>query len=609
MKRYVLVLSIVLFSIVVSADDITLQDSYDWLINSGRNGSYNNNIVDTSAAVMALNVHSASIGDEINYLESMKLNNCWPRNSCRIKDTAFGLYAFYLDGKNITNIEEWTYNAQRAFSGSGRWYLQVVTSSSGMCNIKYKKGNSNIEKNVEVNEGKFPSCSNANWLDLVSCLDPGLESIAYTKFDIDCSDMGNAVINLLYKTGDSIYIVDSLSSNSGDLVYSKGCYGVGANSQCNLENSFYVNWLLHEVQGDVSSLYLRANYQETNPFHNAVLYLITSDNAYLDNLKGLQRDSGSFDNDIVKTSFSLIALKKAGESDSYNKGSEWILKQKRDDGSFGNVFNTAIALYSLIGEGIILPSCTDGQKNQGERGVDCGGVCEAYDDCCNNGVKDSGETGVDCGGVCKECDELCNYNGECEENMGETCHNCPYDCEVCGGDGADEDDEDVCNNDEKCDTNLVDEYGFSENEDYSNCPNDCYCGDKVCDDLEQYDDSCPSDCGGDSGDVDSENGVNDEDEEGGSFLTWIFVFLILCVVGVGGYYFYTKFYKKKGKKGNELDFFKKRREMGKDLVGKSKEKGKHKRFSMSSIFKKEEKSALDKEIDKSIAEAKNMLKK
>ncbi len=50
------------------------------------------------------------------------------------------------------------------------------------------------------------------------------------------------------------------------------------------------------------------------------------------------------------------------------------------------------------------PTCNDGIKNQGERGVDCGGPCEAIDDCCNNGVKDEGEEGVDCGGVCGPCE-------------------------------------------------------------------------------------------------------------------------------------------------------------------------------------------------------------
>ncbi|MBU0536510.1 MAG: hypothetical protein KKE20_06075 [Nanoarchaeota archaeon] len=55
--------------------------------------------------------------------------------------------------------------------------------------------------------------------------------------------------------------------------------------------------------------------------------------------------------------------------------------------------------------------CSNGQKDPGETGVDCGGTkCPACPTTppppaaqCNNKVKDPGETGVDCGGPCPAC--------------------------------------------------------------------------------------------------------------------------------------------------------------------------------------------------------------
>jgi len=48
--------------------------------------------------------------------------------------------------------------------------------------------------------------------------------------------------------------------------------------------------------------------------------------------------------------------------------------------------------------------CTNGEQDQDEIGIDCGGSC-ANQDCCSNGYADIalGELGVDCGGSCGSC--------------------------------------------------------------------------------------------------------------------------------------------------------------------------------------------------------------
>jgi hypothetical protein len=48
-------------------------------------------------------------------------------------------------------------------------------------------------------------------------------------------------------------------------------------------------------------------------------------------------------------------------------------------------------------------NCSDGVKNQGEQGIDCGGPCGNACPSCADGIMNQNETGVDCGGPCDPC--------------------------------------------------------------------------------------------------------------------------------------------------------------------------------------------------------------
>lgn len=91
------------------------------------------------------------------------------------------------------------------------------------------------------------------------------------------------------------------------------------------------------------------------------------------------------------------------------------------------------------------PSCTDGKKNEGESGIDCGGTsncgpcgpgqsCQLSSDCgssvcttqlcqppsCSDNVKNGTEMGIDCGGNCpKGCPAgtTCNGPGDCDSGV------------------------------------------------------------------------------------------------------------------------------------------------------------------------------------------------
>lgn len=146
-------------------------------------------------------------------------------------------------------------------------------------------------------------------------------------------------------------------------------------------------------------------------------------------------------------------------------------------------------------------SCSNGEQNGAETGVDCGGPacqgcsiggqCQSNQDCqsglcknntckapsCSDGVKNQGEGDVDCGQVCTT-EKLCDIGDTCDTGADCTSKNCNDDtgiCEAasCTNDKQDGDETDVdcggatcvdqgytCSNDERCERDADCATGF-----------------------------------------------------------------------------------------------------------------------------------------------------
>lgn len=80
-------------------------------------------------------------------------------------------------------------------------------------------------------------------------------------------------------------------------------------------------------------------------------------------------------------------------------------------------FATTFFLASCLNDdNKIPPNCYDGELNNGEQLIDCGGPCEECNHCIN-GIWDpnEGETCVDCGGECGECSQCANCVQDADE--------------------------------------------------------------------------------------------------------------------------------------------------------------------------------------------------
>ena len=66
------------------------------------------------------------------------------------------------------------------------------------------------------------------------------------------------------------------------------------------------------------------------------------------------------------------------------------------------LFTLSATVFTNYGCNKDEPTCTDGEKNGDETGIDCGGTCTACPTC-DDGEQNGDETGVDCGGSCGTC--------------------------------------------------------------------------------------------------------------------------------------------------------------------------------------------------------------
>ncbi len=499
-KGLVILLAIILTTTIAvqGADgNFSIQKSYDWLLKQQNNGSFGG-ITETAATILALKSSGYNPTNSIEYINAQEnAQHCWPRTPCRTKDTAFALLAYKSMGVATDDAVTWMKNAQSSAFQSGNWWLEVTTTDTGSCTVKYTKSSQEIIKTININNGRFTDCGNTTFMNLNNCLEANLlKNFPTLKLYVDCGGLSNALISLIYNSANSYYILTDSQNKVAEITVENGCFGLGYKEVCNYDSTLYSNWALNVLGvGSSSKVYLKDNYDKTNVLHNSLLYTIFKDNKNLEELKARQRSDGSWDNDVYKTALAVLAMKgEADYSSQFNNGVNWLKTKQKSDGSFGDVTTTAMVLYAAFTEegGIDFPSCTNDKKDAGEEGVDCGGLCP------------------------NQCEQVvCIKDGKCDEDIGEDCNNCPDDCKSCedlcdNGVKDDQNDEEgidcggqcskkckqaVCDNNGVCDLDLVETGRGEENENADNCPSDCtgQCGDSVCDSTESVD-SCSKDC-------------------------------------------------------------------------------------------------------------------
>jgi len=507
----ILLILILLLTINTLAQEQSIAEKgFQWLNSKAVDGSWNNNVFDTSMAVIALQEAGLSLNAEqgANWLLTQQDSlGCFPQGDCKVKETAFAAYALDITNKDSSKAVDWLLNtAQTPTPTVGKWWLQIATTTDGSCSLNYQEANVTFTENITIENNRIANCNNNPWFDLRACIpnnplarNPSLE------FNVDCSSLpGSPIISLIYNRGASYYIIQEDHKSSALIDVDSGCWGITKRANCDYETSLYATYALNKIGVLPGSIiWLRDNYQSSVSLHNSVLALTTGKKNYIDILVKSQEADGSWNKNVYQTSFSALALKGSQQSEELAKAIGFLKSQQREDGSWNNdVVDTSLALLSGFTEERV--ACGDGFCDKGEE-VNCPQDCQATAggdqlEICFNSVDDDGDAYVDCD------DPDCVGDISCEE------------VEICS-DGVDNDFDTLIDcDDSDCIRSLACEKIEVCNDGLDN-DND---GLADCDDLDcELDESCPL------------------QKEKGS-LSWLWVLLTLLVIGVVLFYFYKK---------------------------------------------------------------------
>jgi hypothetical protein len=569
MKRFVL-FAIFLISISMVSAEFSQQDAKTWL---------DENIVWNSASFEELSFATIVLESPtgLNKLVSKKdsQTGCFPKNNCNSKDTALATLALSNRNQNIEKQLEYLENNLKASTDFNKqeWNIQVVVNEAGSCIVSYEEKE---EEGISFNfgeDGNLEGKDNA-WINFNNL--PGFNFDKPTEdIGIECEfETASPRISIIKISGNSFYIIEERSSSVANFVIENGCYSTGSGSSCDKESSFYTSWVLKKLGKELTTEnYLRD--EAITDFDYAMLSKI--DNSQLPVLISKQKQDGSFNSDVYATSFAIDSLKGSNYLSEISEAKTWVEGQQSEEGSIGNgIKDTSVALYLIYEEGL-------GYRD--DEGGDSGGnggsiICET-DSVCDLLV------GERCNLETNRCEVPsavgCSGDSDCNNVIGEIC-DFTRTCVIPG-----EEPSPVCNN-------FICEEG--EDDPFSSfyCISDCQgppqggddrraiCGDNLC--LEGEDeDSCPFDC--------------EVESEGGS-LWWLWLIVIILVLGGGTFFVLMKLKKGGGRK--EAPSYLQR-------PGIPPASSPQQRYTPPARRRSPRDEALEGELDRSIKEAQNLLRK
>src|SRR3989344_5715609 len=351
-RLIILILSLfVLLSFTVSADNLT--QSYIWLKDKPITSPFD-------LGLTALAFHGkdqVTFDKKITELNSLKspTDSCWPASKCTTEDTALAIMALNLQGQDITNSINWLLSQQNS-QLSADWVLELITQSSGECKISYKKQNTLqlTEFTVKVDHGYVTSAkckTPTTEFNLGQCLESDLlKSNPSLPVTVTCTNLGSPGIVINYKEQNTYYLTDALSQDTTKTyTINNGNYG-------DEFSTLFTNLaLVDSNRQDLTTLVWMKKTLNQQAQNLALMYLITKDINYANQLVKLQDPQGSFNSNIFNTALAIKALRASQQFDQeIEQARSWIESKRLNDGSWNtNIRDTAMVLYGVYSEAAI----------------------------------------------------------------------------------------------------------------------------------------------------------------------------------------------------------------------------------------------------------------
>ena len=285
-------------------------------------------------------------------ISDSRSEECWPKSSCSIKETAQAALALSQRSSSSKKAAEWLIS-QNTTPSDLIWYLQIESTHASSCDISY--GSSTYTINVAENKkisGSAGSClaiaQDGYWLRISSsCYDK--------EFKVKCHD-SNFLINLLFKKGTSSTIHVSEETQFGiaeeekTLKVNSFCFSTG--SSCDYEGSLWAVMALNDMNYDVDAYipYLITMAEDNEKFlPESFLWAVTSYDDFKTTLLSKQKSGGYWqesDDKFYDTALALFPIQ--GEPMQKKNSKDWLLKAQDEDGCWlDNIRNTAFILASV----------------------------------------------------------------------------------------------------------------------------------------------------------------------------------------------------------------------------------------------------------------------
>ena len=407
--------------------------SYSWLKTATQNWD-SLSIQDASLAILAFNNNGDDVSAGVsNLIAREDPVGCWPKDGCKVLDTAFATLALERSNKDVSKELVWLNDKKGALNpvpSTGNWLVQIEAPSNGICTVMY---GANKTKDFTVEGNKV---NNNWWIDVEKDLQSDLiRNSVSEKLDVNCGALSGAlIISLLYKSGNNFFILEQHSESRATLTINNGCYGeTSTSSGCHYISTMYAAWALTELDEEIATrAYLQSQIPASGDEEHAVVARITKKPLYLDYLKNEQEKTGAWgDGDSYITAFSVFAASANTDySDVENMGVDYLKRTVANDGYWNNnVGDTAMALIALHGR--------DLERSSGSFSSIATNVTSTNEpEDCTNGIDDDSDGLADCfDGDCTDhssCAEETTIEEECGDgicDLGEDTESCPSDCE------------------------------------------------------------------------------------------------------------------------------------------------------------------------------------
>lgn len=351
MKKSIIfsVLILVIFSSLTLAEDSVDQKAVNCL-NSKIAGKCSTLTLEQQIFSLLSMSHILTIQNECKtaLMDSSKDSECWPKASCKIKETSQAILALNHISQNSDKPISWILNRTRTPTEI-EWYLEIDTNENAQCTVN-GNGFSIIDKQVSGNFGSCFSAANSNyWLKIDNtCI----------KNSINISCNKEFLSTILYKKPNSIiwHLSSDVqkSSANGNTQHKivSSCFGL---TSCEYESTLWAVFALDNSDKEISSYlpYLITLAEDNKQyFPSAFLNFLTTDNEFSQDILLSQSTLGFWDKNangkFYDTALAILSLTSSETSNAKTKALEWLQQNQGTDGCWnsGNIRDTAMLLWA-----------------------------------------------------------------------------------------------------------------------------------------------------------------------------------------------------------------------------------------------------------------------